>query len=48
VMSERAFRLERAPLDQREPHHLDVYAHLHTGLAWITGIALPRLLPYDL
>jgi hypothetical protein len=35
-------------LDQREPHHLDVYAHLHTGLAWISGVALPRLLPHDL
>jgi len=27
---------------------LFVYAHLHTGLAWISGVALPRLLPRDL
>ena len=25
-----------------------VRAHLHAGLAWISGIALPRLLPRDL
>jgi hypothetical protein len=30
------------------PTTLFVYARLHTGLAWISGIALPRLLPHDL
>jgi hypothetical protein len=38
-----------SPSGQREPHHfVIVYARLHTGLAWIIGIALPRLLPPDL
>jgi len=36
------------PQDQREPHHLDVYAHLHTGLACFSGVSLHRLLPHDL
>jgi len=35
------------PLDQRQPHHFDVFAHLRTGLGWITGVALPSLLPPD-
>jgi len=30
------------------PTTLIVYARLHTGLAWISGIALPRLLPRGL
>ena len=37
-----------AQSDQQEPHHFVVYAHLHTGLGWISGIALPSLLPSDL
>jgi hypothetical protein len=49
VMSARAHGLERAPLlDQRKPHHLDVYAHLHTGLACFIGVSLHRLLPSSL
>jgi hypothetical protein len=32
----------------RTPTTLFVSAHLQTGLAWISGIALPRLLPHDL
>ena len=30
------------------PTTLIVYAHLHTGLAWISGIVLPRLLSRSL
>ncbi len=30
------------------PTTLFVRAHLHAGLAWISGVALPRLLPRDL
>ena len=30
------------------PTTLFVRAHLHAGLTWISGVALPRLLPCDL
>src|SRR2546421_6204109 len=31
----------------KSPTTLNMYAHLHTGLGWISGIALPSLLPSD-
>src|SRR5689334_24055642 len=36
------------PLDHQQPHHFHVFARLRTGLGWITGVALPSLLPPDL
>jgi hypothetical protein len=35
------------PFVHEEPHHFDVYARLHTDLDWLTGVALPSLLPPD-
>ena len=41
--------METSPFrTSRSPTTLNMYAHLHTGLSWIIGTALPSLLPSDL
>src|SRR5258708_35544466 len=43
--SERAWRRNRAPVGPAVAPSLSMYAHLHTGLGWIIGSALPSHFP---